>query len=383
MYQINLKIKYKMRTSTVTLIFILLSVYAFGQNENPYSQFGYQAPIMPEKSKSLIQDKLLIINSDTTSSIGMLALDIENRNITIYDRNGFILDVDTLKIYSTARWLSPDPAGQFASPYLGMGNNPHMSTDPDGGWSLVGSAVGALAGVGLSFALGDEKHWYLYAAGGFIAGGILGEVAHSSHGTDTQWSNAWDRFTAKFGEGKVFGPDGSRFRRFAPGEWNTISRLNIPNVSQRGKGEWCVYACGEAVERWLGGNRTKEDFARGQNNGQALDRGTQNVAQWRDFWRLNFPWPQFQGGRGSMTPGSLTRNDILSGMQHTGNDMVYSVGIDEGIRAGYQHNVLIKSVQKNPRTGQYRYELMDPNGSRFVTEKKLQSIHRRHVAIKK
>lgn len=31
------------------------------------------------------------------------------------------------------RWLSPDPYGQYASPYLGMGNNPVSRIDPDGG----------------------------------------------------------------------------------------------------------------------------------------------------------------------------------------------------------------------------------------------------------
>jgi RHS repeat-associated protein len=31
------------------------------------------------------------------------------------------------------RWLSPDPMGQYASPYLGMGNNPISLTDPTGG----------------------------------------------------------------------------------------------------------------------------------------------------------------------------------------------------------------------------------------------------------
>ncbi|MCK5028602.1 MAG: hypothetical protein KAR57_03140 [Bacteroidales bacterium] len=30
------------------------------------------------------------------------------------------------------RWTSPDPAGQFYSPYLGMGNIPNMAIDPDG-----------------------------------------------------------------------------------------------------------------------------------------------------------------------------------------------------------------------------------------------------------
>lgn len=32
------------------------------------------------------------------------------------------------------RWMSPDPYGQYASPYLGMGNNPISSIDTDGGW---------------------------------------------------------------------------------------------------------------------------------------------------------------------------------------------------------------------------------------------------------
>ena len=31
------------------------------------------------------------------------------------------------------RWLTTDPAGQYASPYLGMGNNPVSRIDPDGG----------------------------------------------------------------------------------------------------------------------------------------------------------------------------------------------------------------------------------------------------------
>jgi RHS repeat-associated protein len=34
------------------------------------------------------------------------------------------------------RWLSPDPYGQYASPYLGMGNNPVNGIDPDGGQFL-------------------------------------------------------------------------------------------------------------------------------------------------------------------------------------------------------------------------------------------------------
>jgi RHS repeat-associated protein len=35
------------------------------------------------------------------------------------------------------RWLSPDPYGQHSSPYLGMGNNPIGTIDPDGGWETA------------------------------------------------------------------------------------------------------------------------------------------------------------------------------------------------------------------------------------------------------
>lgn len=32
------------------------------------------------------------------------------------------------------RWMNVDPAGQYASPYVGMGNNPISGVDPDGAW---------------------------------------------------------------------------------------------------------------------------------------------------------------------------------------------------------------------------------------------------------
>ncbi len=44
------------------------------------------------------------------------------------------------------RWLSPDPYGQYDSPYLGMGNNPIGNIDPDGGYSWLGAAWRYAAG---------------------------------------------------------------------------------------------------------------------------------------------------------------------------------------------------------------------------------------------
>lgn len=48
------------------------------------------------------------------------------------------------------RWMTTDPANQFASPYLGMGNNPVNGVDKDGGvWHiLAGALVGSAAEVG-------------------------------------------------------------------------------------------------------------------------------------------------------------------------------------------------------------------------------------------
>ena len=40
------------------------------------------------------------------------------------------------------RWLSTDPYRQYASPYLGMGNNPISSIDPDGGFDIEPSTPG-------------------------------------------------------------------------------------------------------------------------------------------------------------------------------------------------------------------------------------------------
>lgn len=91
-----------------------------------------------------------------------------------------------LRLYDPrfGRWLSPDPYGQFYSPYLGMDNSPHMGVDPDGGWNLGASMVGAAVGFGVGSVMGlllDKENWLGYglggAAGGAIAGGLAGNIA--------------------------------------------------------------------------------------------------------------------------------------------------------------------------------------------------------------
>lgn len=81
-----------------------------------------------------------------------------------------------LRMYDArfGRWLSPDPYGQFASPYLAMGNMPHMGTDPDGGL-CCGSLAEAMSDVAIN-ALADASA----ATATRIVGstlGTLGKVA--------------------------------------------------------------------------------------------------------------------------------------------------------------------------------------------------------------
>ena len=53
-----------------------------------------------------------------------------------------------LRMYDSriGRWMSTDPYGQHASPYVGMGNNPVSGLDPDGGWDSKLALIGLLSG---------------------------------------------------------------------------------------------------------------------------------------------------------------------------------------------------------------------------------------------
>jgi len=279
------------------------------------------------------------------------------------------------------RWISTDPAGQFASPYTAMGNTPNVNVDPDGEWSLVGSAVGAAAGVGLSFAVGDQDRWYLYAAGGFIAGGILGEAAHSSHDYTSHAANGWDRFTAIFGEGKVSGAMGSSYVRYPLNpKWKEIAHSYLSGTSQGVKREWCVYACSEVVERALGGVRRMKDFASGNNGGKPLDKGV-DTNKLGLYYNKNFP-RSIKGQGARQTNSAPSPNDIASQMKK-GN--IVSTVIDEGLQKGYNHNVIMQRVQRNIRKpSKYRYVILDPaRGIRYVSEKQYKKWYRVHIILGK
>lgn len=89
------------------------------------------------------------------------------------NQNSFELrDYDPL----LARWLTRDPAGQYHSPYVGMGNNPINYTDHNGaiadavvGAIMIGAVVGSYCGYQVARAKGAD--------GGDLAGYVFGGAA--------------------------------------------------------------------------------------------------------------------------------------------------------------------------------------------------------------
>lgn len=83
------------------------------------------------------------------------------------------------------RWLAQDPQNQFASPYLGMGNLPHMGTDPDGELfgidDLIAGVIGGVVNVVSQGIKGNLKGGFFKAVGkgfaAFGAGAAAGALA--------------------------------------------------------------------------------------------------------------------------------------------------------------------------------------------------------------
>lgn len=75
------------------------------------------------------------------------------------------------------RFFAVDPAGQFSSPYTGMGNAPHMGVDPNGeifGF-LIGSALAAVGQAGVQSLNGNGSFKSNLVNNGFVVGGGYGQ----------------------------------------------------------------------------------------------------------------------------------------------------------------------------------------------------------------
>ena len=134
--------------------------YPFGLTMAAISSQSYNDPVNRYK----YQDKELN-NMELADSSGVEAYDFGARD---YDQQ-------------IGRWHNPDPAGQFSSPYVGMGNNWPNGVDPDGKYfgldDLIAGVVGGIVNLGSQW-LSGNLHSFGQGLGYFgtgFAGGVVFE----------------------------------------------------------------------------------------------------------------------------------------------------------------------------------------------------------------
>ncbi|MBQ20898.1 MAG: hypothetical protein CMD31_09100 [Flavobacteriales bacterium] len=110
------------------------------------------------------------------------------------------------------RWITTDPANQFYSPYLGMGNIPVTMIDPNGelAWFIpviIGAYIGGSLANGSynpgSWDFGSKKTWGYMAAGAFV-GGVSGGFATGLASSGMPFAN-----TAAIAGGSLFNSIGT------------------------------------------------------------------------------------------------------------------------------------------------------------------------------
>ena len=163
------------------------------------------------------------------------------------------------------RWFVGDPAGQFASPYLGMGNNPVIGVDPDGRfWHIViGAAIGGVVNLAVKAYQGKIHSW----GDGFAAfgiGAVAGAVGAATGGAAFAAAGGAAGGVGGFAAGFVGGAVGAAYAMPIQSMGNTIY-FGDPMMTA---GE---YAAGIALGGLLGGT---VNGAIAASNGLRFGNGT-------------------------------------------------------------------------------------------------------------
>lgn len=278
------------------------------------------------------------------------------------------------------RWTTTDPYNQYASPYVGMGNDPVMGVDPDGGFNWGATLVGAGAGFAVGSLVGlavDQDNWWKYGIAGAAIGGIAGATTPDL--TISESASGWTEFRAEVkqailgGKGSVV--SGRNTYYYGPGQrasWQTLANIGLPSVRQS-MSQWCVFGCSESLNRHFGGSKTQTDFSRSYN-GSVVDRGIQGDRDLGKHYTSNFKIGE--NGHTLPSPKKITG--------HLKKNNPISINVDRGTVNGQRmaHNMIIKGIQQNTRTKQYRLLIMDPAGQvNRAAYKAINKVHRYYFVI--
>lgn len=348
------KHKKKNRMKTFyTLLLLSFSGLVFGQNENPYSVFGYDAPIMPGTFNSFEWNRVnefRVINTDTTSSVRMVKIDVPNRRVIFYDGNGLVLSQDTLEIYSVARWLSVDPKNQFASPYLAMGNNPVMYVDPDGQWAhiVIGAVVGGVVNLATNWKNIDNV-WEGLAA--FGTGAAVGGATAACGGCGGALAIALGGGALMGATNNVIGQTGNGvgFNQVNWGQVGTSAAVGgISGVAGYGAGSW---ASNNLASPLINSMSVQSPVLAGMINGTISGA--------------------VGGYAGGFTGGLLFTGDVAAANQYGLSGMKLGASLGGGVGAASSYYNANKAGI-NPWTGRYESGRMDYIGDQLNWRSQMQ-----------
>jgi RHS repeat-associated protein len=138
------------------------------------------------------------------------------------------------------RWLTTDPAREFASPYLGMGNRPTVAIDPDGGDIIILNATKSVGGIGhAAILVGNDKDGWRYVS----KNGTNKGISNVFNGLFGLWGKSVDPNLGNKPYDAVKNPSGDDFRNTGLTAREVIAIVNKRyydkhNVSEPGSNEW-------------------------------------------------------------------------------------------------------------------------------------------------
>ena len=217
------------------------------------------------------------------------------------------------------RFLRVDPAGQFNSPYVGMGNNPVMTVDPDGNIAFVALGLamlkGALVGAGISAAT--------YTA----------SVAFSNGGF-SNWD--WGQFGSAVGKGAISGAITGGIGEVFGGVGGVYETTNaageIVNITKPLAGSAFVHEAARATAHGLAGGVTSGgNFWSGAASGVLGSATGSLLDNARPHWQIG--GASLSGGIGAELGGGdflqgAAQGGIIAAANHLGHRIRTSGGID-------------------------------------------------------
>lgn len=133
-------------------------IYIYCSNESNLNVFFDNLQVLHSRGRILEENHLysygLRIAAVSTRAAGNLQnKDIYQGDFAEHDDETGLDEFD-FRHYDPqiGRWTTMDPIEQFATPYIGMGNNPIMNIDPNGGWASTGlfEGLGTLGKIGVT-----------------------------------------------------------------------------------------------------------------------------------------------------------------------------------------------------------------------------------------